>query len=114
MKTIEIYVEENDKTYKLVVGQNRIENDKILRESSQMDLWFHLEKQSGPHIILRMDKEERIPKRYLNYIGGLFREYKNSLGSRYAVIYTQMKNVRLTDEPGLVIPVNSKIKKITF
>jgi predicted ribosome quality control (RQC) complex YloA/Tae2 family protein len=112
MKTIEIYVEENEKAYKVVIGQNKTENDKILKESSQMDLWFHLEKQSGPHIILRMDKEERIPKRYLNYIGRLFRDFKNNLGNRYSVIYTQMKNVRLTDEPGLVIP--AKIRKISF
>jgi predicted ribosome quality control (RQC) complex YloA/Tae2 family protein len=116
MKSIDIYIEENGKSYQLLIGQNKNENDRLLKTSSQTDLWFHLDKQSSPHMILKANGEHltNIPKRYINYIGSLFREYKNNLGSKYHVIYTEMKNVKLTNEPGLVILVNSKLKRILF
>ena len=112
MKVIEIYVEEMDRVYQLCVGQNKNENDKLLRTSAQSDVWFHLENQSGPHMILKTNGETLLPKRYINYISSLFREYKNNLGRRYTVIYTEVKNVKLTNEPGMVIPTSSKLKRI--
>ena len=107
MKTIEIDIQENGKVYNLLIGQNQLENDKIIRMCDQNDLWFHLDKTSGPHFILRNGGDE-IPKRYINYICGLFSEYKNGLPNRYSVIYTQLKNVKLTEIPGKVITCKTK------
>ena len=47
MKKVPIYVDENDKTYDLLIGQTQRENDQILRECDQDDTWFHLENVSG-------------------------------------------------------------------
>ena len=99
MKTIEIYVEENDKNYDLVIGQNQNENDKIIKTSSPNDIWFHLDKLSGPHFVFKTQTDQ---------IAVLFREYKNGLPNRYIVIYTCIKNVKLTNTPGLVIPCKTK------
>ncbi len=107
MKIIQIYVEENDKNYDLVIGQNQNENDKIIKSSSSNDIWFHLDKLSGPHFVFKTQTDE-IPKKYLNQIAVLFREYKNGLPNRYTVIYTYIKNVKLTNTPGLVIPCKTK------
>jgi predicted ribosome quality control (RQC) complex YloA/Tae2 family protein len=111
MKNIIIYISENDKEYNLLIGENQKENDTIIKSSQQNDIWFHLEKISGPHFILQ-NNGEIIPKRYINYIGTLFREYKSNLSNRYSVIYTEVKNVKLTDTLGTVNV--SKTKKISF
>jgi hypothetical protein len=47
MKKVPIYVDENDKTYDLLIGQTQRENDQILRNCDQDDIWFHLENVSG-------------------------------------------------------------------
>jgi predicted ribosome quality control (RQC) complex YloA/Tae2 family protein len=111
MKTVPIYVDENDKTYDLLIGQTQRENDQILRECDQDDTWFHLENVSGPHFILR-NSGDSIPKRYLNQIAGLFIDFKKTLPNRYSVIYTELKNVKLTKTPGQVLTSKTKVIKI--
>ena len=111
MKRISIHVEENDKTYDLLIGQSQRENDQILRACEQNDTWFHLENDSSPHFILQ-NGGENIPKRYFNQIASLFREYKNNLPNKYSVIYTELKNVKLTNVPGQVTTTNTKLIKI--
>jgi len=98
----------NDKEYELYIGRSQAENDIIIKNSNQNDLWFHLDKISGPHFILKSNGDD-IPKRYLNYIGSLFTIYKTGLGSHYSVIYTHIKNIKLTSLKGQVTV--SKTKK---
>uniref|UniRef100_A0A6C0H8B4 NFACT RNA-binding domain-containing protein n=1 Tax=viral metagenome TaxID=1070528 RepID=A0A6C0H8B4_9ZZZZ len=109
MKTITITIQDRD--YILEIGQNQQENDNIIRNSQPRDLWFHLDNYSGPHFVLHTFGDP-IPKRYLNYIGGLFPNYKNGLARRYSVIYTEIENVQMTNTPGTVIP--HKTKKIKY
>lgn len=104
-------VDIDDKNYEIIIGQNQLENDNIIKNANHNDLWFHLDKLSGPHIILR-SKGDLISKRYLNYIGTLFTNYKNNLPNHYTVIYTDIKNVKLTSQPGRVNV--SKTKKIYY
>lgn len=110
MKKLSINVPENDQEYVILVGQNAQQNDFILRNSSPNDLWFHLDNVSSAFIILQCQGDP-VPKRYLNYIGTLFRDYKNGLPSRYTVIYTEVKNVKLTNVMGTVIPSKTKVIK---
>jgi predicted ribosome quality control (RQC) complex YloA/Tae2 family protein len=114
MKKLNIDVSENNKTYILLIGENMNENDYLVRNNSQNDIWFHLDKYSGPHFILKTDNDDgdSIPKRYYNYIGSLFPQYKSKLPQRYTVIYTTLKNVMTTTEIGTVIPKN--VKKIKY
>lgn len=101
----------DDKNYEIIIGQNQAENDNIIKNANQNDLWFHLNDLSGPHIILKSNGD-LISKRYLNYIGTLFTTYKNKLPNHYTVIYTDIKNVKLTSQPGKVTV--SKTKKIYY
>lgn len=107
IETIDI----DDKKYEIIIGQNQLENDNIIKNANQNDIWFHLDNLSGPHIILKSNGDI-ISKRYLNYIGTLFTTYKNKLPNNYTVIYTDIKNVKLTSQPGRVTV--SKTKKIYY
>lgn len=112
MKSVTIYVDENDKEYIIQIGGNKNENNELIKAASQNDLWFHLGGDiSSPHIILKSEGD-KIPKRYINYIGTLFPLYKNNMTKRYSVIYTEIKNVKLTDKKGTVI--TSKTQKINY
>lgn len=104
---LKIYIAEYSKEFDIFIGRNKDENTVLIKKSSLNDIWFHLDKVSGPHIILSTEGC-LIPKRILNYIGSIFRDYKNNLPSRYTVIYTFIKNVKLTKVPGTVIPSNTK------
>lgn len=107
----EITINMDDQEYILRIGNNKFENVDIIKTSSQEDLWFHLDNISGPHFVLQTNGD-KIPKRYLNYIGTLFRQYKNGLPARYTVIYTEIKNVKLTNVVGTVIP--TKLRYIKY
>jgi predicted ribosome quality control (RQC) complex YloA/Tae2 family protein len=111
MINLKIHVDENDKEYNILIGQSQKENDDIIRSSTQNDTWFHLDKISGPHIIFQ-NNGDKIPKRYFNQIAGMFPEYKSKLPNRYSVIYTELKNVKLTTTPGQVNVSNTKIIKM--
>lgn len=110
MKQETIYVEENNKEYTIVVGQNAKENDAIIKQSSQNDIWFHLEISSSPHIILKSNGDN-IPKKYLKHVALLLFQYK-SKAHKQRVIYTEVHNVSLTKTPGSVITKNTKTLKV--
>lgn len=111
MKIIHIEVHEQNKTYELHIGRNKLENDILITTSSPNDIWFHLDKLSGPHFVLKT-KGASIPKKYFNYIASLFREYKSKLPNKYTVIFTEIKHVIRTNTPGEVIPYHFRKIKI--
>jgi predicted ribosome quality control (RQC) complex YloA/Tae2 family protein len=96
--------------YLVEIGESQQENDQLIRKSKPGDLWFHLDKYSGPHIVLHNAGAE-IPKRYLNLIGGLFPDYKRGLAKKYTVIYTEISNLKLTKILGTVIPNKTRTIK---
>jgi len=111
MKSVELFIEESEKTYTILIGTDKYNNDQIIKDSDQNDTWFHLDKMTGPHIILK-NNGDKIPKKYLNQIAVMFQQYKSNLSSKYNVIYTTVKNVKLTNVPGQVNVTNTKLIKI--
>ena len=110
--TRNIFIDQNDqngKEYIILIGKNAQGNEEIIKQSNQNDLWFHFQNVSSCHVILQSNGDP-IPKRYINQVAGILFEYttapKNS-----KVIYTCVKNVKLTSVIGTVIPSNIKIIK---
>lgn len=106
-----VWIEELDREYTLWIGKNARENEEIIRMSNGDSLWFHLENISGPHMILETEGEP-IPKRYINMVASKFRLHKKGLGKNYRVIYTEVKNVGLTNVLGSVTTKNTRTIKI--
>lgn len=111
MKETTIFVEENNKEYSILIGENARDNENIIKISHPEDIWFHVDNMSSAHIILKSEGD-KIPKKYLNKISGLFKEYSKKFTCKYNVIYTSIKNVKLTKIPGAV--TTSNVKKIKF
>ena len=106
IETIDI----DNKEYTILIGKNARGNEQIIKMSHQESLWFHFDNISSAHIILQSNGDI-IPKRYINAVAAKLFEYKKSAPRNSNVIYTQVKNVKLTNTLGTVIPKNKKIIK---
>ena len=104
------YIEIGDKTYSIFIGRSAKGNEQIIKMSHPESLWMHLNNNPSAHIILQSNGDI-IPKRYINAVAAKLFEYKKSAPRNSNVIYTQVKNVKLTSILGTVIPTNTKIIK---
>ena len=108
MKNINIEI--NNTIYNITNGSDASDNDLIIKKSDPNDIWFHFENISSPHLIL--DKVDgKISKKDLKQIALLLFNYKKSAPTNTNVIYTEIKNVKLTKIPGSVNVKNTRIIK---
>lgn len=105
----------NEKEYTILIGQNAKDNTELVKESNEDDLWFHLSTESSSHIILKSNGET-LEQEVIKQVASKLYNYKTK-HNWDNVIYTKVKNVKLTKTPGLVIPSNitvinyNKLKK---
>jgi predicted ribosome quality control (RQC) complex YloA/Tae2 family protein len=97
---------EIEKEYTILIGQNSHENTLLVKESEPEDIWFHLSTISSPHIILKTDNNKLLDQELLKQTASKLYKYKKKHNFDNA-IYTQVKNVKLTSTPGLVVPSNT-------
>ena len=110
MKTF-LFEEEN---LILKVGNNSSENDKLLNEADQNDIWFHLENMASPHgiLFLKNINSDEIPKNILLECAEKIKENSKAKNFRkVSVIYTFRKHIKKTNTLGKVI-TKKKINKI--
>lgn len=101
----------DDKLYDLYIGKNAKGNEEIIKKCHPESLWFHINNISSAHIILE-SKGDDIPKRCLIQIAKILLETKNNRPNNVNVVYTQVKNVKLTKQLGTVIPSRTKLIKM--
>lgn len=105
-----IYIDENNKEYSILIGKNAKGNEEIIKTSHPESLWMHLNNISSSHIILQSNGDI-IPKRYINQVASMLFDYKKNVPKNTNVIYTQVKNIKLTCTLGSVITKNTKLIK---
>ena len=81
--------------YEILVGKNNAQNDELtLRIARRTDLWLHVQKIHGSHVIIRCDGTEP-PERTVEQAAELAAYYsQNRDGGKTAVDYTMVRNVR--------------------
>lgn len=102
---------ENKEIYSIKIGKNSEANDKLLKSCPKNCLWFHVKGGSSPHGFLLCEENKFHPKaiKRTAELVKSFSKYKNI--KEVSVEYTLLKNVKLTDTPGLV-EINKRIDKI--
>ena len=111
---MKIYLFEEE--YHFKIGNNSFENDQLLNEADQDDIWFHLDNMPSPHgiLFLRNIESDKIPKRILMLCSEKIKENSKSKNFRkISVIYTLRKNIKKTSTPGKVI-LKKKTNKIVI
>lgn len=94
-------VDLNDNAYTLLIGKTAQGNTKIIKSSQPDDIWFHFDKISGPHMILQTNGTA-ISKRDLYFVARKLFDVKKNAPKNAKIIYTYVKNVKLTEIPGEV------------
>lgn len=97
----EFYEIDNEKEYKISVGENAQENWELLKKSNQSDVFMHLNNLSSPYVIIHNSNP---PKCILNLGAKYCVSYSKWSELRDVnVLYTSVKNVKFGDKVGEVI-----------
>ena len=82
--------------YKVYVGRNARENQKLLEAARANDLWMHVRDLPGSHVLIRTDKQN-LPESVLRSAAKLCVDFTTSHPGNYAVDYTRRKFVKLQE-----------------
>ena len=82
--------------YKVYVGRNARENQKLLEAARSNDLWMHVRDLPGSHVIIRTDKQN-LPESLLRSAAKLCVDFTTPNPGNYAVDYTRRKFVKLQE-----------------
>ncbi len=91
--------------FRVMVGRNNRQNDRLVRESAQKDLWFHAQQIPGSHVVIAYAGKE-IPSSVIEIAASVAAYYsKAQQSTKIPVDYTIIQNVRKPKgvKPGLVI-----------
>jgi len=114
MKEYEHISIHDNQTFKIRVGESAQENWELIENSSQNDVWFHVDNHPSCHIVLSVGNYKKTPhKSVLNHCAVLCKENSKVKDSReITIIYTLIKNVKKADKLGSVTTINTKKIKI--
>jgi len=80
--------------YKVYVGRNAKENQKLLSLAKANDIWMHTRDIPGSHIIIRTDKQN-LPQSVLKEASKLCVDFTTNRPGNYEVDYTKRKFVKI-------------------
>ncbi|MBO8160039.1 MAG: NFACT family protein [Thermosipho sp. (in: Bacteria)] len=96
--------------YTIIIGKNNKQNDELVRNSSDDDLWFHAHEMPGAHVVIKNNKN-LVDEDTIIFAAQLAAGYsKGKNSSKVPVDYTKIKYVRKTKglKPGMVLYSNYK------
>ncbi len=90
--------------YVICIGENRNENDELVRAASPEDGWAHIRFFPSAHAIIRNPSGKRIPRTVIKRACCVIKSRSNQCKSVKDLEFdvTRIKNVIPTDTPGLV------------
>lgn len=99
--------------HNIVIGQNKYENNKIVNDADEKDLWFHVEDMSSCHVILKTAGLKKIPRQVIKRCAYLCKINSNAKTlNKCNILYTFISNVKQTEHIGEVIAEQYKIAKV--
>jgi len=82
--------------YKVMVGRNSNENQKLLSLAKGNDIWMHTREIPGSHVIIRTDKQN-LPESVLSAAAKLCVDFSTNHPGNYLVDYTKRKFVKIQE-----------------
>lgn len=82
--------------YKVMVGRNSSENQKLLSMAKSNDIWMHTREIPGSHVIIRTDKQN-LPESVLLAAAKLCVDFSTTHPGNYLVDYTKRKFVKIQE-----------------
>ena len=82
--------------YKVMVGRNSTENQKLLSQAKSNDIWMHTRNIPGSHVIIRTDKQN-LPDSVIKAAAKLCVDFSVKSPGDYLVDYTKRKFVKIQE-----------------
>jgi len=82
--------------YKVLVGRNSNENQKLLGIAKSNDIWMHTREIPGSHVIIRTDKQN-LPETVIQAAAKLCVDFSTNQPGNYLVDYTKRKFVKIQE-----------------
>ena len=82
--------------YKVLVGRNSIENQKLLQLAKANDIWMHIKDIPSSHVIIRTDKQN-LPKSVIESAAKLCVDFSLQNAGEYEVDYTKRKFIKVQE-----------------
>jgi predicted ribosome quality control (RQC) complex YloA/Tae2 family protein len=99
-----VYIEKINEDVTIKIGQNQKENNELIKEGKQNDLWFHLKDNSSPHGFINNNTNKKLDKEVIYKTAQLVKEFsKFKSYSKVKIIYIELKHIQCTDILGTVI-----------
>jgi predicted ribosome quality control (RQC) complex YloA/Tae2 family protein len=99
--------------YVFIIGRNKEDNFRIIDESIETYIWFHVENESSCHVILKnTNKLHDIPIQVIKRGAYLCKINSNAKSGKTTIMYSQIKNVKKTDIMGQVLVSSYKTVNI--
>lgn len=103
--------------YRVLIGKSGKQNDRLVRNASKSDLWFHVKDLPGAHVILKTGKTRKKISQEVLYkasqVAAYYSKARNS--SQVPVSYTQVKYLKKPKgaKPGLVLCQKEDVITVT-
>lgn len=102
----------NMENYIIKCGQNKNENEKIIKESEKNDLWFHLDKMPSPHVVMsKINIDYKWTNNDYTNAAKICKENSKAKNWSVNVIMTTIDKIKMTEKIGEV-DIIGKVKKI--
>lgn len=89
--------------YTIRVGENQLENDTLLRSSEADDVWAHVSGKPSAHAVISNPTGKKVPRQVIKRACCIIKSRSSSRSDKNVVFdVTRVKNVALSDVPGLV------------
>lgn len=116
MKTEMVYFNSLDKEITYYIGQNSRDNNSVIDQGFEDDLWFHAKSDSSCHVVCLLpdpaifDLEEREMRMIIKKGAELCKQNTHKLSGLHNVpiMYTELRNITKTKTAGLVLTKNTK------
>ena len=79
--------------FRILMGRNNLENDKLVRSSKDDDIWMHAKAYHSSHVVIRTEGKD-VPDDVLLYAAGLCARYSQGKGDKVSIDYCPIKYVK--------------------
>jgi len=100
--------------YSICIGENAIENDSLVKNSNDDDVWVHISDYPSAHGIIQNPSGKRVPKKIIKRVCCLIKSKNNRCKSMKDLQFDicPIKNVTSTNIPGRVTIKDPKLISI--
>ena len=99
-----MYTEIFNINYRIEIGRNQMENDRLIKISRQNSIWFHLKDQPSPHGVITLLNNSPLDKEVIHRTAQLVKSFSKAKNqNNVSVEYISLSKIKTTNIPGTVV-----------